>query len=88
MNLSLKVEVFREDDQFVTLCPELNLSSFGDSIEEAKASFREALEAFVEECQEMGTIDEVLLEAGFTKEKGEWKSRRPVDEEHMTLSIS
>ncbi|GMT49644.1 MAG: hypothetical protein IEMM0008_1183 [bacterium] len=88
MNLSLTVEVFREGDQFVTLCPELNLSGFGGSIEAAKASFREALEAFVEECQEIGTIDEVLLEAGFTKEKGEWQSRRPVAEEHMTLSIS
>ncbi len=36
--LNIKVEVFKEDDLYVALCPSLNVSSFGETIEEAKKS--------------------------------------------------
>jgi predicted RNase H-like HicB family nuclease len=38
----------REDDGYVALCPELDIASQGDSIEEARANLREALELFLE----------------------------------------
>jgi|LGVF01.1.fsa_nt_gb hypothetical protein len=38
-----------------------------DDIESAKESLREALESFLEECEEMGTLQEVLEDAGFVK---------------------
>jgi predicted RNase H-like HicB family nuclease len=47
-NINIKVEVFREDDLYVALCPLLNVSSYGESVEEAKKSLIEAVEAFVE----------------------------------------
>ena len=50
MNISVRLEIFKEGDVYVALSPELDLSSFGDTIEEAKASFKEAFEAFIEEC--------------------------------------
>ncbi len=49
-------EIFREGDVYVALCPELNVSIFGDTIDEAKTSLKEAVEAFVEECEAMGTF--------------------------------
>ncbi len=58
MNLSIKVEIFKEDDVYVALSPELNVSSFGETIFEAKESIKEAIEAFFEECREMGTLNE------------------------------
>ena len=61
----LRAEFFREDDLFVGLAPELDVSSFGESLEEAKRSLEEAVLAFVEECEAMGTLEEVLREAGF-----------------------
>jgi predicted RNase H-like HicB family nuclease len=61
----LRAEFFREDDLFVGLAPELDISSFGESLEEAKRSLEEAVLAFVEECEAMGTLEEVLREAGF-----------------------
>lgn len=67
MNLSIRVEIFKEDDLHVALSPELNVSSFGDTIDEAKESIKEAIEAFVEECHEMGTLTEVLEEAAFLR---------------------
>ena len=38
----------REDDGFVALCPELDIASQGDSIEEARANLVEALTLFFE----------------------------------------
>ena len=67
MNLSIRVEIFKEDDLYVALAPELNVSSFGETVDEANESIKEALEAFLEECLEMGTLEEVLEEAGFLR---------------------
>ena len=38
----------REDEGFVSLCPELDVSSQGSSIEEARANLIEALSLFFE----------------------------------------
>ncbi len=38
----------REDEAFVSLCPELDIASQGSSIEEAKANLVEALTLFFE----------------------------------------
>ena len=60
MNLSIRVEIFKEDDVYVALSPELDVSSFWETIDEAKESIKEAVEGFLEECREMGTLNEVL----------------------------
>jgi hypothetical protein len=49
----------------VAVCPEFNVSSFGDTPEEAVASLHEAVSLFLEECQRMGTLEMVLDEAGY-----------------------
>lgn len=38
----------REGDGYVSLCPELDIASQGDSVEEAKANLTEAIELFFE----------------------------------------
>lgn len=38
----------REGDGYVSLCPELDTASQGDTIEEARENLREALELFFE----------------------------------------
>ena len=83
--ISLEIKVFKEGDAYVALCPELNVSSFGDDIENAKVSLREALEAFLEECEAMGTLQEVLEDAGFVKEKESWILEEPVIKEKIAL---
>ncbi len=40
--------VQREDDGWVALCPELDVASQGDSVEQAKRNLREAVELFPE----------------------------------------
>lgn len=87
MYLPLKIEIFKEGDVFVAISPQLNVSSFGDTVEEARTSLREAIAAFIEECQAMGTLDEVLEEAGFSRTNENWEPRKPVLEDHLSLSF-
>lgn len=47
-NLRLTAIIEREDEGFVSLCPELDIASQGDSIEEARANLTEALTLFFE----------------------------------------
>jgi predicted RNase H-like HicB family nuclease len=46
--MKLTAIIEREDDGDVSLCPELDIASQGDSIEEARDNLREALELFFE----------------------------------------
>jgi len=45
---TLTAIIEREGDGYVALCPELDMASQGDSIEEARDNLREALELFFE----------------------------------------
>ena len=38
----------REDDGFVALCPELDIASQGDTVEDARSNLAEAVELFFE----------------------------------------
>ncbi len=48
MNRQLTAIIEREGDGYVSLCPELDIASQGDSIESARENLREALELFFE----------------------------------------
>jgi predicted RNase H-like HicB family nuclease len=84
-NVVVRAEFFREGELFVGLAPELNVSSFGETLEEAKGSLREAVDSFLEECAAMGTLEEVLEEAGFGQKQGIWLPRQPVAAELLTV---
>lgn len=82
----VRSEVFREGDLYVGVCPDLEVSSFGETIAEARKSLQEALEAFVSTCEEMGTLTEILEEAGFVLEDQNWVPRQPVTAELLAVS--
>ncbi len=48
MQKQLTVIIEREGDGYVSLCPELDIASQGDTIEGARENLREALELFFE----------------------------------------
>lgn len=64
LNLSMKFE--QEEDVWVALCPELDVASQGETVEEAADMLDEAVRVFLETCHEMGTLNEVLAESGVT----------------------
>ena len=83
--ITFRAEILQEDGLYVGLCPEFNVSSFGETVEEARRSLHEAMEAFIEECEAMGTLEDVMSEAGFVKERDTWVRRKPVAEEALSI---
>ena len=87
MNILIRIEIFKEGDVYVALAPELNVSSFGETIEDTKKSIKEAIEAFIKECDRMGTLEDVLEESGFSKVNDLWKPRKPLKKEELALTF-
>ena len=52
MTKQVTAVIEREGDGFVALCPELDIASQGDSVDEARENLREALELFFETASE------------------------------------
>lgn len=86
MNISVRIEIFKEEDVYVALAPDINVSSFGETVEDSKKSLREAIEAFIEECENMGTLEDVLEESGFQKIGDSWKFRKPISEDALAFA--
>lgn len=68
-----RAETFKEGNLYVSLSPEVGVSSFGKTENEAKASLKKAILLFLEECQRMGTLKEVLEESGFKIRGSYWQ---------------
>ena len=70
---------------FVAFCPILDVGSQGDNEQEAIENLKEAIEAFIEGCAEMGTLDDVLRECGFKPFKV--KKAKPVEFTEPTICV-
>ncbi len=57
----------REDDGFVSLCPELDIASQGSTIEEARANLIEALTLFFETASPSGVARRLHCEVFVTQ---------------------
>ncbi len=55
MSKTFTAVIQREDNMYVALCPELDIASQGETIQDARNNLREAIELFLEEAdpQEM-----------------------------------
>ena len=62
MNKQLTVIIERDGDGYVSLCPELDIASQGDSIEEARNNLKEAVELFFETASDSATPSESAVE--------------------------
>ncbi len=62
--ITLRANFHRERDQWIGWCPDLDVTTQGDTRGEAEENLREAVNLFLETCQAMGTLEDVLREAG------------------------
>ena len=49
--------IHREGDLYVALCPELDVASQGETVEQARANLREAVELFLESADPAEVAD-------------------------------
>ena len=67
------VIVFKELETYVAYCPELDISSCGSNVEQAKEMLKTAVRLFLEEAENMGTLGDILEESRFSKDvSGRW----------------
>jgi predicted RNase H-like HicB family nuclease len=69
-----QIEESRDGKGHTAFCPELVVTGFGDSPEEAKENLRLEIAGYLEDCEELGILDEVLIEAGFYDNDEVWMS--------------
>ncbi|MCD6283293.1 type II toxin-antitoxin system HicB family antitoxin [bacterium] len=87
MNIEFDSIVFEENGAFVAHCPQLDISSCGKSVDEARANILTAVRLFLEEAARMGTLREILNEAGYMPDNGRERPPKLVSTESMAVSI-
>ncbi len=67
MNRQLTAIIEREGDGYVALCPDVDVASQGDTIDEAKNNLREALELFFETASPGEIVERLHNEVYITR---------------------
>jgi predicted RNase H-like HicB family nuclease len=86
-SISFTMHLFKEGDVFVAYVPELDLSSCGDTAEVARRNIRDAVQGFLETSERMGTLSEILEEAGYRREGEDWQPPEFVSLDRVTVSL-
>lgn len=63
---SLPIKIKKKKQYYVSCCPVLDVWSQGETRTKAAENLQEALQLFLIDCFERGTLDKVLKESGFT----------------------
>lgn len=64
--LILTIVVRKEQGRYSSWCPELDVASQGDTVEEARQNLQEAVELHVDTMVENGDLNELLEKIGLT----------------------
>jgi predicted RNase H-like HicB family nuclease len=81
------VIVFKEDETCVAYCPELDISSCGNTVEHAKEMLKTAVRLFLEEAEKMGTLEDILEESNYKKDaSGRWLPPKLIATELVSIS--
>lgn len=72
-DIAYTVHIFKENGTYISYVPELDISSCGETHESAQQNIRDAVQGFLETSVEMGTLDEILKEAGYTRSGSTWE---------------
>ncbi len=87
----IPVTFLKESNMFVAYSPVLDLSSCGETFEEAKKNFADAINIFFEECIKHNTLDKALQACGWQKKTKShspyWQPPAIVGEVRMPIHI-
>ena len=69
-----QIQESRSGAVYEAFCAELLITGFGDTAESAKEELRSQVAMYLEDCDKLGALDEVLIEAGFYFDDEKWVS--------------
>lgn len=82
------VHIWEEGGQFVAHALPLDVASSGDSPATARTALEEAVRLFVATAQAEGTLTQLMEEAGYARQRGEWEAPDWVSVERGMTQIS
>jgi predicted RNase H-like HicB family nuclease len=86
-DFSFDTHIFKEGKTYVAYVPALDVSSCGATEEEARRNIREAVRGFLAASAAMGTLDEILQEAGYERDGETWHAPEFVSMDRLSMSI-
>ena len=87
MEIEFTTQIFREGRTYVAHTPELDVSSCGGTKERALKNLKEAVRLFLEEAEKMGTLDQILQEAGYLKRRNKLEGPKFVGTHRVSLPL-
>jgi len=88
IQIEYTVQMWREGGQYIAHAMPLDVMSAGATAEEARNALDEAVRLFMKTAAAIGTVAEVLEEAGYVWREGRWVSPSFVGVEQHTLSVA
>jgi len=64
MKIRLTEEIWREGNMYVSYCPELDIASCGEDVQQAKKNLKEAILINIEETKKLGTFERFIEDCG------------------------
>jgi predicted RNase H-like HicB family nuclease len=86
-DFSFDTHIFKEGDTYVAYVPALDVSSCGATSEDARRNIRDAVRGFLAATADMGTLDEILKEAGYEPEGEGWRAPELVSVDRLTMNL-
>ncbi len=87
-NISFSVHMFKEGEVYVAYVPELDVSSCGTDAEQARKNIQDAVRGFLRAAADMGTLPEILMEAGYTSDGTNWQAPEFISLDRLSLTLS
>ena len=87
-NFSFTAHIFKEGETYVAYVPSLDVSSCGATSEEARRNVLDAVRGFLAASEKLGTLDEILEEAGYRREGKSWLPPELISVDRLTMSVS
>ncbi len=87
MHIQFTIHIFKEERSFVAHALEFDVSSCGGTKDKALKNLKEAVRLFLEEAGQMGTLDVILEESGFSRRDGQIVGRKFIGVQRVTLPL-
>ena len=85
--ITLTTQVWKEGRTYVAYTPELDVSSCGPTLAQAKKALRQAVHLFLDDAAARGVLADILAEAGFEQRGTSYRFRRVLARERVRLSL-
>ncbi len=87
MEIAFTTQVFKEGKTYVAYTPELDVSSCARTKGKARRNLIDAVRLFLEEAGNMGTLDQILEEAGYVKRHRTLEAPKLISVERATIPL-